>query len=78
MENKQDFKGMSERDLLVILNERVYQMQKDLGEYSQRIDKLETDFLVFKTEILTRLKLYAAIATAIATLLGYLIQFFLK
>jgi glutaminase len=78
VDNKTDFKGMTERDLLVVLNERVYQMKIQFDENNQRVADLEKDFMVFKTEIQTKLRIYTAIATTVATTLVSIIQHFLK
>jgi uncharacterized protein YlxW (UPF0749 family) len=76
MENN-SFKGMTERDLLIQLNERVYNLQNTLSDNSKRLDVLETDFLTFKTEIQVRLRTYLAIASSVATIIGYLLNLFL-
>jgi glutaminase len=78
VDNKTDFKGMTERDLLVVLNERVYQMKIQFDENNQKVAELEKDFMIFKTEIQTKLRIYTAIATTIATTLVSIIQHFLK
>ena len=64
---------MTERDLLIVLNERTSRMTESFSDYVKRLDQLETDFIKFKTEIDTRFKMYTAAATAIATAVGSVI-----
>ena len=65
--------GMTERELLVQLNERVFHLSTTITDNDKRLRDLEKEVIGFKTEINTRLKIYTAIASLIATAVGSLV-----
>jgi hypothetical protein len=77
-----EYKGMTERDLLVLLNERVGHLQRGFDANETRMDTLEKDFLMFKTELNTRFKTYtlifSTVATAVGSVISLLINHFLR
>jgi hypothetical protein len=68
----QDTKGMSDRDLLIVLNERMDRVMDRLERGSTTIRDMELK--VIKLE--TRLNIYVAVATFISTLISSIISKF--
>ena len=73
---------LSDRELLLLVNERVYRMEKSLEDNTLKINVLEIEFIKFKTEIEVKMKIYTAMAISVASIIGtvgtFVVDHFLK
>lgn len=73
-----EYKGMTERDLLVVVYENVKDLNKKNEAIESRLHQLEIDFLQYKTEMSVRMKIYLALISFIATTFGSIISFLIQ
>lgn len=78
MSEKENYQDMTNRDILIRTETKVEIVIQNMSMLGERLSKLETDHLTFKTEINAKIKVYTAIATAISTAVGSLVMHFLK
>jgi len=72
------YKGMTPRDMLVLIYESLERMRQHNESNEERISALEKDLLQFKTESATRMRVIVAGASAVVTILSIIISLSLK
>jgi hypothetical protein len=68
------YKGMTPRDMLVLIYESLERMRQHNEANEDRIAALEKDLLQFKTETTTRMRVVIAGVSAVVTILSIVIS----
>lgn len=72
------YKGMTPRDMLVLIYENLKQLTAHNESNEEKIAALEKDLLQFKTEMTTRMRVIVAGVSVVVTILSIVISLFFK